>query len=104
MRCMLGINGSERMFILYKRAFIIEFVLTIFAFIAINIAKYMTVSREHAEYEARFKHVAPAQYFPQWGFPFVWGHNFWHVVDGLVLNFVVIVTTGFIVGLIFRQV
>jgi hypothetical protein len=90
------------MFRLYDRAFKVGFALTILAFFAINIGKYIIASREHAVNRARFM-LAPAQHFPQWGFPFVWGHNFWHVVDGLVLNFVVIVTTSFIVGLIFRQ-
>ncbi len=92
------------MFRLYDKAFKIGFALTILAFIAINIAKYMTATREHAENQARFVNVAPARWFPRWGFPFDWdGYYFGFPEDGLVLNFVIIVTAGFIVGILFRH-
>lgn len=58
------------MFTLYDKAFKIGFALTVFVFIAINIAKYMIVSREHAENLARFKN-APASGFHNGDFLFL---------------------------------
>ncbi len=92
------------MFRLYDKAFKTGFVLTIFAFVAINIAYYIIAARKFAEYLSEPIRFAPYPTFPPWGFPFVWrGHSFGYIGGGLVLNFIIVVGCGFIVGLLFRS-
>jgi hypothetical protein len=91
---------------LYNRPFKIGFAITIAAFLILNVVNYIS-THGHKANASEIELIAD-HYFqgPNWGVPFYWwGYSDWMFEDGflgLVLNFIVIVGSAFVVGLLFR--
>ena len=91
---------------LYNKHFKRGFVLTIVVFILLNIVSYLVASsnyRLEIERQKENGFCCFARY--NWGFPFEWWGDTWMFSDGLlglIINFLVIVSCGFAIGLLFR--
>lgn len=88
---------------LSKRSFAVGFALTLIVFGLFNFLDYLAAYQQHVENLNHLSSVSDTQ-FPSWGFPFHWrGYNLGGLEDGLVLNSVVIIGSGIIVGFLFRS-
>ena len=89
------------MFRLYDKGYKIGFIANLCFFTVVNIVEYVRASQEFAK--PVFQTFAPAPRFPYWGFPFDWNRSYFgRFEDGPIPNFIAIVVSGFIVGVIFR--
>lgn len=89
---------------MYNRQFKIGFAITIADYAILNVLSYVW-----ANWQTKTDGINFANHYnqgPFWGVPFYWfGYSDWMFEDGflgLVLNFVVIVGSAFIFGLLFR--
>ncbi len=91
---------------LYNRAFKVGFASTVVLFGILNFISYRSAKQQHDEILSHISWNVGRGF--NWGFPFAWwGYSDWMFEDGflgLILNFVVIVGCGSIVGVIVRQV
>ncbi len=96
---------------LYSRTFKVGFTVNLLAYFILNVIDYWIVSARYSEYLATPNKWAELRNFPPWGFPFAWNGQNFKVMDGVplaladggIVNFIVIVTCGFIVGLLYRS-
>lgn len=89
---------------LYNRPFKVAFAATILLFTLINWIAYSSAVSRYEEMKSGPIAWAPGPRFPDWGVPFSWeGHSYsFGDAQGLVFNFLSIVATAFLVGLIVR--
>lgn len=86
----------------FDRELLTGFLLTLILFGLLNIADYVAAYEQHVENLNHPMRVVDSK-FPSWGFPFHWrGYNLGELEDGLVLNSVVFIGSGIVVGFLFR--
>ena len=92
---------------IFNRAFKTGFVVGALLFIAVNVFNYYLADLKYEECKRRLIQLSVNCQF-RWGFPFTWdGYNYeWaaSIIDGLVLNFLVLCVFGFVTAIVFKFV
>jgi hypothetical protein len=91
---------------LYDKSFKIGFCLNVLLFIFFNFLSYLSAYESHQQYLNRKIKMAPVFGFPNWGFPFGWNETFPNLmfVYGGMLNFLIMIFGGFILGFLLKPI
>jgi len=86
---------------IYNKAFKVGFCINILIFVILNFISFIVSSNEYANRKIKF---APSGY--SWGFPFGWDEIFLDsmFVRGGMLNFLVMIFCGFILGFLLKPI
>ena len=86
---------------IYDKAFKVGFYTNVLIFVILNFISFIVSSNEYANGKIKF---APGGY--SWGFPFDWDEIFLDsmFVRGGMLNFLVMISCGFILGFLLKPI